>query len=259
MKKCKRFHQFVITEKGNANTAVIDFLKGDLFQVENEVLEKFEKGQYEDIPEFVASLEEEGLILDLEEGTWVPGMSLELDIEEDTAISLELEEGIDLDLVREKLKGQKIAKIMFYGDNAPETILPFVEVTKKEMNFDECVESTKVDGDFAEIDEFFYGFNKEYNSCWGQKLAITKDGKMRPCIYSTIELGDLKNDPVGQVIKKLSEEHWKITKDKVEKCKDCELRYACFDCREIAYRVSGDLNAPFPNCKYDPYKGGWSE
>lgn len=259
MKKCKRFHQFVITEKGNANTAIIDFLKGDLFQVENDVLDKFEKGQFEEISEFVASLEEEGLVLDLEEGTWVPGMSLELDIEEDTAISLELEEGVDLDLVREKLGGMKIAKIQFYGDNAPETILPFVEVVQKEKNFDECVESTTVDGDFAEIDEFFYSFNKEFNSCWGQKLAVTKDGKMRPCIYSTIELGDLKTDPAADVIKKLSEEHWKITKDKVEKCKDCELRYACFDCREIAYRAGGDLNAPFPNCKYDPYKGGWSE
>lgn len=259
MKKCKRFHQFVITEKGNANTAIIDFLKGDLFQVENEVLEKFEKGQYEDISEFIMSLEAEGLVLDLEEGTWVPGMNLTLDIEDDTPISLELEEGVDLDLVREKLKGQKVAKIQYYGENPPETILPMVEVVKKEMNFDECVESTAVDGDFAEIDEFFYSFNKEYNSCWGQKLAVTKDGKMRPCIYSTIELGDLKTDPVGPVIQKLSEEYWKITKDKIEKCKDCELRYACFDCREIAYRAGGDLHAPFPNCKYDPYKGGWSE
>ncbi len=259
MNKCKRFHQFIHTEKGNANTAIIDFLKGDLFQVENDVLEKFENGQYDQIPEFIQSLVEEGLILELEEGTWVPGMNLAIDIEDDTPISLELEEGVDLDLVRDKLKGQKVAKILFYGSNAPESVLPLVEVIQKEKNFEECVESTNVDGDFAEVDEFFYSFNKKYNSCWGQKVAITKDGKIRPCIYSTIELGDIAKDSVSEVIQKMSEEYWILNKDKVEKCKDCELRYACFDCREIAYRAGGELNAPFPNCKYDPYKGGWSD
>jgi len=54
--------------------------------------------------------------------------------------------------------------------------------------------------------------------------------------------------------------YWYLTKDKVEKCKECELRYFCIDCRELAQRESnGNVYASNPNCKYDPNTGVWQD
>jgi radical SAM protein with 4Fe4S-binding SPASM domain len=97
-----------------------------------------------------------------------------------------------------------------------------------------------------------------HNSCWAKKIAVTKDGKIRPCIYSNIVIGNMYDDEDIQSVVKKALKYWDINKDKVEKCKNCELRYACFDCREIAQRKSnGNLYAKNPYCNYDPFKGKW--
>lgn len=51
--------------------------------------------------------------------------------------------------------------------------------------------------------------------------------------------------------------YWNITKEEVEVCKECELKYVCFDCREISLRAQGDLYAPNPYCLYIPEEGRW--
>lgn len=256
--KYKRFHQFALLERGRVNTAVIDFLKKDIFQVENETIEKFEKGKYAEIPDFIKSLEKEGLILELDEQTWIPGISLETgSVHEEVPLVLEIEAGVDLELIYKKFQGINVSRIVYYGKETPGKILPFVDITRKDKDFEECVQYTRVDGDFTGIEENAYGFNKKYNSCWGQKVAVKKDGKVSPCIHSRVVVGDLKKDDAETLVEKL-EKYWKITKDHVEKCKDCELRYACFDCREIAWRAGGHLLAAPPHCQYDPYKGTWS-
>ena len=49
---------------------------------------------------------------------------------------------------------------------------------------------------------------------------------------------------------------WLINKDQIDICKDCELRYACSDCR--AYTVDPEkLNSKPVKCGYDPYQGEW--
>jgi len=55
-------------------------------------------------------------------------------------------------------------------------------------------------------------------------------------------------------------ETWELTKDKVLVCKDCEYRYACFDCRPLAADSNCGKNystAPAPRYTYDPYSGEW--
>ena len=54
-------------------------------------------------------------------------------------------------------------------------------------------------------------------------------------------------------------EYWMLTKEKVTKCKDCELRYICFDCRETARKYKNYLYATNPNCSYNPYSGKWGD
>ena len=73
----KRFHQFVVLEKGPVNTAIIDFLKGNIYQIQNEMVDKLLAGKYSDIIDFVQTLEIEELIFDVDAGEWVPGISIE--------------------------------------------------------------------------------------------------------------------------------------------------------------------------------------
>ncbi len=261
--KVKKFHQFVKVEKGPINAALIDLLKGGVYQVENGVIAALEQGRYEDIPEFMESALEENLIIDVDEKSWLPPCgeddfdAFNIDfLEREFNIELHIEEGIDLEAVLEKLKYHNIYRVVFYGREVPQIPNQQPKIVRKEKDFDRCVKQTCVTGDFDRVTEPGYKFNKRYNSCWGEKLAVTREGKVRPCIHSSIAVGDIMVDDIKEILEKM-DKYWTLSKDKINKCKDCELRHVCFDCREVAYRHGGDLFSAQPNCSYDPYKGTW--
>ena len=54
---------------------------------------------------------------------------------------------------------------------------------------------------------------------------------------------------------------WHTTKDHVEKCKDCEYRYACNDCRPLAQGSDSGKRwlASSVDCLYNPYTGKWED
>lgn len=263
--KLNRFHQFVQLDKGPVNTAIIDFLRGNVYQVENEIIEKMEQGDYEEIQEFVESARQEELLIEVFPGTWIPGKEWEIENsdeeiqkEEELSIELHIEESLELDWILEKLQGISISKIFFYGRELPITTLDPCKIIKKDKNFQECIDLAVNNGNFSRITKTSYLINKKYNSCWGGTIAITADGMLRPCIHSGIQLGNItaKNFDI-EVIMKSFKEYWYITKDKIKKCRDCELKYVCFDCREIALRYGGDLFSAPPLCNYDPHSGTW--
>lgn len=263
--KVKKFHQFIRVEKGPVNTAVIDLLKGNVYQVSNEIIDKFEAESYEDIAEFMKSALEEELLIEIDSRNWIPSSELTIEANDEDGesegirIELHVEEGVELDAVLEKFGCFYTSKIFFYGRNIPENLPARPKIEKKEKNFQKCMELSCVNGSFKRINQSCYYFNKVYNSCWGKRIAITGDGKIRPCIYSEICIGDFDALSIDRLFEKMKE-YWEITKDKIEKCKECELRHICFDCREIANRQLGvGLFATNPYCKYDPYKGTWSE
>jgi len=258
--KAYRFHQFIHLEKGPMNTAIIDFLKGDIYQVENQIIEKFKNEEYNSIIDFIYSAEKEGLIINVDRNIWIPYFSFDVSSQTEIGLSFELqvEEGVDLKYIKSKFNDFEIIKILFYGKVRHQKLFPKIKITEKRKNFNRCVKLSKVDKNFPKITESFFRFNMKYNSCWGKNIAITKDNKIKPCIFSEIVIGDLEKDNIYDMIEKIKG-YWFITKDKVKKCKDCELRYVCFDCREIPLRMTGDLYAPNPNCKYNPYTGVWFE
>ncbi len=262
--KVKKFHQFVRLDRGPVNSAVIDLLKGNVYQVENEVIANLEQGNGKGSVEFMEAASKEDLMIEIDDKCWLPPCVeeeeeywAEYSVEESN-LELHLEEGVDLSTVLEKLEYYSIYKIVFYGQKIPEIPNQQIEIVKKEKDFEKCVNRTRINGEFGQITEPIYRFNKKHNSCWGKKVAITRDGKVRPCIYSTIVVGDIDKDDIDDIMEKMKE-YWDITKDKVEKCRDCELRFVCFDCREIARREGGDMFSANPGCHYDPYKGTWSE
>lgn len=104
--------------------------------------------------------------------------------------------------------------------------------------------------------------NQLYHPCLAGKLAITTDGKVIPCIFSRDKtVGDLRKIDLEDILASEEvEEKWKLTKDDVLVCRDCEYRYACFDCCPLAKGSScrkDYSSSPFPRCTYDPYEGEW--
>ena len=69
--------------------------------------------------------------------------------------------------------------------------------------------------------------------------------------------GNIKDCNIIDIVKSSKfQELWKITKDKIEVCKDCEFRYICIDCR---YHIDdkNNINSHPAKCKYNPYIGKW--
>lgn len=70
-------------------------------------------------------------------------------------------------------------------------------------------------------------------------------------------MADIKNGLAEAVNSEPLQNLWKTTKDQIERCQDCEYRYACHDCRPLAEGATGNLYAKNPRCTYDPFKGEW--
>ena len=100
--------------------------------------------------------------------------------------------------------------------------------------------------------------NRLWNSCWFGKIAITADGSVLPCVFARDQIaGNVKNEELSKIIDNGMLEFWKLTKDQIYVCRDCEYRFLCYDCRPLAYGLTGDLYAKYPKCTYNPYSGTW--
>ena len=250
----KSFHQFVHIEKGSVNSAIIDFLKGDVYHTENEIIRTFLERECQKIPKFVQLLQKEGLIIEHDEKRWIPRLEFKIHELNKYNYELEIEQGVNLKNVLEFIVKTEITRMTVYGNSDYGKMIQGVKINYKQKSFNKCLNMSTINGVFGKISETEYNINKIYNSCWGRKIAITRDGMIRPCIYSEIVIGDMLKEDIDAIIQKANE-YWNITKDKVEICKDCEFRYLCFDCREIAYREFNNIFAPNPNCFYNPYSG----
>lgn len=257
MDKKIKFHQYIKVEKGPKNSAIINFIKGDVFQVENKYIEAFENKEYEKIPEFVNTLKEAELVIEVDESAWIPEPNLDNYFVIEDAFNLFISSKLDLVKVIPVFKNSKVENIYYYGKkkDIPKQY-KHLEIECIKGDFDKCKEMSTVNSDFTFNKEIDYYFNKNYNSCWKKQLTIKDNGDASPCIFSDIVTGNIYKDKISDIITKMME-YWLISKDKIKKCKDCEMRFTCFDCRVIACQNSSDLYAENPNCNYEPNTGQW--
>lgn len=111
------------------------------------------------------------------------------------------------------------------------------------------------------IEETQFEFAKTHHPCLAGKIAVTTDGTVLPCVFARSRpLGSVLDAPLAEILQGAALlECWQTTKDKIKKCKDCEYRYACHDCRPLAQTMdeSGDWLAAPAVCGYDPCAGVW--
>lgn len=89
------------------------------------------------------------------------------------------------------------------------------------------------------------------NRCFSSKLYISANLEVYPCVMERrFSHGNLKDDKLCNIIKREIQE---FNKDKIESCKECEFRYACFDCRPDS--LTENVYAKPYYCTYDVNKG----
>jgi len=100
----------------------------------------------------------------------------------------------------------------------------------------------------------FFHLARIYNPCWRGELCVSTSGTVHPCVFSKkLTAGDLTRESLAEVVTKLTKSYWSITLDRVDRCKDCELRYACMDCRALCLNSKNGLFGAQPRCNYNPY------
>ncbi len=97
----------------------------------------------------------------------------------------------------------------------------------------------------------------EYNSCLNRKVAIDSQGHIKNCPSQSRSFGNVNQVNLRDAI--IDEEFvslWRIKKDDITVCRDCEHRYICTDCRIFTQNDNDQFSKP-SKCTYDPYSAIW--
>lgn len=100
--------------------------------------------------------------------------------------------------------------------------------------------------------ETFYK-NKVLHNCFGERLYVDCNLNLYPCAMERrITYGNLSGQTLDML---LHDSIATLTKDKIQGCKDCEYRYACYDCRCDAKGAPVDAKPWY--CTYNQDAGAW--
>lgn len=104
-----------------------------------------------------------------------------------------------------------------------------------------------------------YSESFSHNSCLNRKISIDFDGNIKNCPSLSESFGHIKNISLSESIAHPEfQKYWFVTKDQVSKCKGCEFRKVCTDCRAFVQNP-GDLYAAPLKCGYNPDTCEWEE
>lgn len=95
--------------------------------------------------------------------------------------------------------------------------------------------------------------NVNFHQCFSKKIYISSTLEVYPCVMEhRLSHGNMK---MHKLCTLLNSKIQCLNKDFIDECKDCELRYACFDCRPDTIDKN-IISKPY-YCTYDVKKGQW--
>jgi SPASM domain peptide maturase of grasp-with-spasm system len=101
--------------------------------------------------------------------------------------------------------------------------------------------------------------SQHHNTCLNRKISIDKDGFIKNCPSMAHHYGHISDTKLEDVVKLPEfQKYWNIKKDEIAKCKDCEFRHICTDCRAYIDNPEDIYSAPL-KCGYDPYTNIWED
>lgn len=99
----------------------------------------------------------------------------------------------------------------------------------------------------------------KFNGCLYKKVTIDKDGQVKNCPSIKNSYGHYSKVDIRQLIKdEKFNSLWKLKKDDIKVCMDCEFRYNCTDCRAFLTDESDIKSKPL-KCGYNPYTNVWED
>ncbi|QMU28193.1 grasp-with-spasm system SPASM domain peptide maturase [Adhaeribacter radiodurans] len=107
------------------------------------------------------------------------------------------------------------------------------------------------------VNNFFE--TKLFNGCLNRKVSVDTNGEIKNCPSMLTSYGNIKDTSLSEAINNYGfTDTWKITKDQIAVCKDCEFRYVCSDCRAYVENPEDIFSKPL-KCGYNPYTCEWEE
>ncbi len=96
--------------------------------------------------------------------------------------------------------------------------------------------------------------SQQFNTCLNRKVGIDRFGNIKNCPSASHSYGTVGKIKICDVVCRAEfQRYWKIKKDDIKGCKDCELRHMCQDCRIFIEDLSDIYSKP-QKCKYNPIK-----
>jgi len=100
--------------------------------------------------------------------------------------------------------------------------------------------------------------NVQYNGCLNRKISVDENGDIKNCPSMQKSYGNIKEVSLSTALNPDFKKQWKINKDSIEVCRDCEFRYICTDCRAYVSKPGTKGSKP-AKCSYDPYTAEWKK
>ena len=103
-----------------------------------------------------------------------------------------------------------------------------------------------------------YTESLNYNAYYNKKIVIDQNGWIRPSFFESTFFGKVGDKSISLILKNSKfAKYWKVKKDNIEVCKDCEFRYSCIDERIPHKSVKSKLWKFNSKCNYDPINMNW--
>lgn len=99
--------------------------------------------------------------------------------------------------------------------------------------------------------------SQSYNTCLNNKISIDSMGYIKNCPSMSAHFGNVKDTTLQEALGRTDfKELWKVSKNQISTCKECEFRHVCTDCRAYIEDPEDELSKPL-KCGYNPNSCTW--
>lgn len=101
--------------------------------------------------------------------------------------------------------------------------------------------------------------SQQHNTCLNRKISIDSEGYIKNCPSMSPSFGHISDTSLEDVLANPEfTKWWFVKKDDIDKCKSCEFRHICTDCRAYLENPEDMYSAPL-KCGYNPEIGEWED
>ena len=102
--------------------------------------------------------------------------------------------------------------------------------------------------------------SQEYNTFFNKKLTINEEGFVKNAPNSNTNFGKILDVNLEKVVTSAEfQKLWRVSKNFISKCQNCEFRFMCTDGSNLTYNEKEEVWITDDKCGYNPYTAEWEE